>query len=152
MLKDITRWSESRRCSRDLNQLGYLDLGKPPGHNRVRRIDTAQPHCHHMDVELLRIFCSAHRAHRILVLYAKFIVVICCIVVDLIYWRNVPRSALFFSSTLVLLGSVVIFSVISVFSYLFLVVMTVTLSYRIYKNVMTAVRKTGEGHPFQLVQ
>lgn len=74
-----------------------------------------------------------------------------CPVLDLIYWRDVKKTGVVFGSLLVLLLSLALFSVLSVISYLSLVTLTVTISYRVYKNIMTAVQKTGEGHPFQYV-
>jgi hypothetical protein len=70
-------------------------------------------------------------------------------VIDLIYWRDIQRTTLLLLCTLATLFSFVLFSVLSVVAYASLVVMTTTLSFRIYKNVMAAVYKTGEGHPFQ---
>lgn len=70
-------------------------------------------------------------------------------VIDLIYWRDVTRSSLVLASALLLLLSFVMFSVLSVVSYIALVSLTVTITFRIYKNLMTAVQKTGDGHPFQ---
>jgi hypothetical protein len=70
-------------------------------------------------------------------------------VIDLIYWRDIQRTFLLLSCTLATLFSFVMFSVLSVVAYASLVVMTTTLSFRIYKNVKAAVYKTGEGHPFQ---
>lgn len=42
-----------------------------------------------------------------------------------------------------------LFSLISVFSYLSLLLLFGTISFRIYKNVLQAVQKTSEGHPFK---
>jgi len=70
-------------------------------------------------------------------------------VIDLIYWRDIQRTSLLLSCTLVTLFSFVLFSVLSVVAYASLVVMTTTLTFRIYKNIKAAVYKTGEGHPFQ---
>jgi hypothetical protein len=70
-------------------------------------------------------------------------------VLDLIYWRDVKKTGVVFGSTLVLLLSLSLFSVLSVVAYLSLITLTITISYRIYKNVLAAVQKTGEGHPFQ---
>ncbi|ELT94128.1 hypothetical protein CAPTEDRAFT_163753 [Capitella teleta] len=70
-------------------------------------------------------------------------------VVDLIYWRDIKKSAVVFGSMLVLLLSLALFSVLSVIAYLSLATLTVTVTFRIYKNVLGAVQKTGEGHPFK---
>ena len=72
-------------------------------------------------------------------------------VVDLIYWRDIKKSAVVFGSMLILLLSLALFSVLSVIAYLSLATLTVTVTFRIYKNVLGAVQKTGEGHPFKYV-
>ncbi|XP_053304674.1 reticulon-3 [Spea bombifrons] len=73
----------------------------------------------------------------------------CCAVWDLLYWRDVKKSGMVFGLTMVLLLSLAAFSIISVISYLILSLLTVTISYRIYKSVMQAVQKSDEGHPFK---
>jgi len=70
-------------------------------------------------------------------------------VVDLIYWRDIKKTGIVFGSMMVLLISLAIFSLLSVAAYLSLAALTVTVSFRIYKNVLQAVQKTGEGHPFK---
>jgi len=70
-------------------------------------------------------------------------------VLDLIYWRDVKKTGVVFGSMLVLLLSLALFSVLSVVAYLSLSALTVTVSFVIYKKVMQAVQKTGEGHPFK---
>lgn len=70
-------------------------------------------------------------------------------VLDLIYWRDVKKTGVVFGSMLFVLLSLSCFSVLSVLAYLSLAVLTVTLSFRIYKNVLQAVQKSGEGHPFK---
>jgi len=72
-------------------------------------------------------------------------------VLDLIYWRDVKKTGVVFGSLLVVLLSLALFSVLSVIAYLSLAALTVTVSFRIYKNVLGAVQKTGEGHPFKEV-
>ena len=72
-----------------------------------------------------------------------------CKVVDLIYWRDVKKSGVVFGSMMLLLLSLAMFSVLSVVAYLALATLTVTVSFRIYKNVLGAVQKSGEGHPFK---
>ncbi|XP_069821692.1 reticulon-3 isoform X1 [Dendropsophus ebraccatus] len=68
---------------------------------------------------------------------------------DLLYWRDVKKSGMVFGGTMVLLLSLAAFSIISVISYLILALLTVTISFRIYKSVMQAVQKSDEGHPFK---
>jgi hypothetical protein len=68
---------------------------------------------------------------------------------DLIYWRDVKKTGAVFGSLLILLLSLALFSVLSVVAYLSLIVLTITVTFRLYKNVMAAVQKSGEGHPFK---
>ncbi|XP_061173487.1 reticulon-1-A-like isoform X2 [Saccostrea echinata] len=68
---------------------------------------------------------------------------------ELIYWCDVKKTGVVFGSMLFILLSLSCFSVLSVLAYLSLAVLTVTLSFRIYKNVLQAVQKSGEGHPFK---
>ncbi|XP_044304437.1 reticulon-3 isoform X1 [Varanus komodoensis] len=68
---------------------------------------------------------------------------------DLIFWRDVKKTGLVFSTTLILLLSLAAFSVISVASYLILALLSVTISFRVYKSVIQAVQKSDEGHPFK---
>ena len=70
-------------------------------------------------------------------------------VIDLIYWRDVKKTGVVFGSMLVLLLSLALFSVLSVVAYLSLAGLTVTISFCVYKKVLGAVQKTGEGHPFK---
>lgn len=48
-----------------------------------------------------------------------------------------------------MLLSLAAFSVISVVSYLILALLSVTISFRVYKSVIQAVQKSEEGHPFK---
>ncbi|XP_075182788.1 reticulon-3 isoform X2 [Anomaloglossus baeobatrachus] len=68
---------------------------------------------------------------------------------DLLFWRDVKKSGMVFGGSMVLLLSLAAFSIISVISYLILALLTVTISFRIYKSVMQAVQKSDEGHPFK---
>ncbi|XP_022103649.1 reticulon-1-A-like isoform X2 [Acanthaster planci] len=70
-------------------------------------------------------------------------------VVELIYWRDPKKTGPVFASVLLVLLALSMCSFISVVAYLLLAVMTVTISFRVYKTVMQAVQKTGEGHPFK---
>ena len=71
---------------------------------------------------------------------------------DLIYWRDVRKTGVVFGSMLLVLLSLAFFSLLSVLAYLSLAVLTVTLSFRVYKNIMAAVQKSNDGHPFKSVQ
>ncbi|CAO2584535.1 Rtn3 [Lemmus lemmus] len=68
---------------------------------------------------------------------------------DLIFWRDVKKTGLVFGTTLIMLLSLAAFSVISVVSYLILALLSVTISFRVYKSVIQAVQKSEEGHPFK---
>jgi len=70
-------------------------------------------------------------------------------VVELVYWRDVKKSAIVFTSVMLLLISLATFSVLSVVAYMSLALLTVTISFRIYKNVLQAVQKSSDGHPFK---
>uniref|UniRef100_A0A8C4WUY4 Reticulon n=1 Tax=Eptatretus burgeri TaxID=7764 RepID=A0A8C4WUY4_EPTBU len=70
-------------------------------------------------------------------------------VVDLLHWRDVKPSGAIFGTTLILLLSLSVFSVISVVAYLTLAIISVTISFRVYKSVLQAIQKTNDGHPFK---
>lgn len=65
------------------------------------------------------------------------------------YWRDPKKSGIVFGSVLGVLLSLSYFSLISVVAHLSLVLLTGTISFRIYKNVLQAVQKTSDGHPFK---
>jgi len=69
-------------------------------------------------------------------------------VVDLIYWKDIKKSAGVAASSLILLISLSIFSVLSVISYISLAVLTVTFSFAVYKRTLAAIQKSNDGHPF----
>lgn len=70
-------------------------------------------------------------------------------VVDLLYWRDIKKSGLVFGASLFLLLSLTVFSIVSVFAYIALALLSVTISFRIYKGVLQAIQKSEEGHPFK---
>lgn len=70
-------------------------------------------------------------------------------VVELLYWRDPKKTGIVFGSILLALIALSCCSFISVLAYLLLAVMTVTISFRVYKSVMQAVQKTGDGNPFR---
>ncbi|XP_055495817.1 reticulon-4a isoform X3 [Leucoraja erinacea] len=70
-------------------------------------------------------------------------------VVDLIYWRDIKKTGLVFGASLFLLLSMTIFSIVSVIAYLGLAVLSVTISFRIYRGILQAVQKSDDGHPFK---
>ncbi|XP_062305705.1 reticulon-3 isoform X1 [Osmerus eperlanus] len=70
---------------------------------------------------------------------------------DLVHWRDPKKSGVVFGLSMLLLLSLAAFSVISVVSYLLLALLCVTITFRIYKSVVQAVQKSGDGHPFNSV-
>jgi reticulon-1 len=68
---------------------------------------------------------------------------------SLIYWRDVKKSGVVFGIGLAILLAMSMFSLISVFAYMSILTLAGTISFRIYKTVMSAVQKTSEGHPFK---
>ncbi|KAM4617516.1 reticulon-3 [Discoglossus pictus] len=72
-----------------------------------------------------------------------------CAVRDLLSWKDMKKTGAVFGVTMVMLLSLAAFSIISVISYLILALLTVTISYRVYKSIMQAVQKSEEGHPFK---
>merc|ERR1712110_1081700 len=68
----------------------------------------------------------------------------------LVYWNNPLESGVVFGSILVLLVAVKYMSLISVVANLGLALVTSTVAFRIYKSVLSAVKKTDDtGHPFK---
>nr|BAN20244.1 reticulon/nogo [Riptortus pedestris] len=68
---------------------------------------------------------------------------------SLVYWRDPKKSGIVFGILMVTLLSLTTFSLISVVAYLGLLTLAGTISFRIYKNIMQAVQKTSDGHPFK---
>lgn len=71
--------------------------------------------------------------------------------VDLIYWRDVKKTGVVFGSLMVILLSLAYLSLISVVAYTSLAVLTGTITFRVYKNIMQAVQKSQDGHPFKCI-
>ncbi|XP_072939247.1 uncharacterized protein Rtnl1 isoform X2 [Epargyreus clarus] len=71
------------------------------------------------------------------------------LVESLIYWRSAARSGAALGAGLVLLVALACCSVVSVLAYASLLALTAAVAFRIYKNVLQAVQKTNEGHPFK---
>merc|ERR1711944_163847 len=68
----------------------------------------------------------------------------------LVYWNNPLESGVVFGSVLVLMVAVKYMSLISVVANLGLALVTSTVAFRIYKSVLSAVKKTDDtGHPFK---
>lgn len=70
---------------------------------------------------------------------------------ELVFWKDPRKSGIAFGTGLVILMALACCSVISVIAYTGLTVLTGTLSFRVYKNILQAVQKTNEGHPFRSV-
>ncbi|XP_056099063.1 reticulon-3-like [Rhinichthys klamathensis goyatoka] len=70
---------------------------------------------------------------------------------ELVYWQKPKQSVLVFGGSMLVLISLARFSVISVVSYLFLALLCVTITFRVYKSVVHAVQKSDEGHPFKVL-
>jgi hypothetical protein len=68
---------------------------------------------------------------------------------DLIYWRDPRKSGTVFAMTLALLLAFAYFNVVSVLSYAGLIILSVTLGYRVYTSVTATVNKTEQKNPFQ---
>jgi len=68
---------------------------------------------------------------------------------DLIYWRDTQKSGVVYGSGMAFLLLLRWMSLISVVSYMSLFALTGTMTFRIYKNVMQAIQKTQDGHPFK---
>lgn len=73
----------------------------------------------------------------------------CIAVVDLIYWRDVKKTGVVFGGVMVILLSLAYLSLISVVSYTSLAILSGTITFRVYKNIMQAVQKSQDGHPFK---
>nr|XP_030124568.3 reticulon-4 isoform X1 [Taeniopygia guttata] len=70
-------------------------------------------------------------------------------VVDLLFWRDIKKTGVVFGASLFLLLSLTVFSIVSVTAYIALALLSVTISFRIYKGVIQAIQKSDEGHPFR---
>ncbi|XP_076990354.1 reticulon-4 isoform X3 [Tamandua tetradactyla] len=71
------------------------------------------------------------------------------VVVDLLYWRDIKKTGVVFGASLFLLLSLTVFSIVSVTAYIALALLSVTVSFRVYKGVIQAIQKSDEGHPFR---
>lgn len=69
--------------------------------------------------------------------------------VDLLYWRDVKTTGVVFGAALLLLLSLTACSIVSVSSYIGLALLSVTVTFRIYKGVLQAIQKSDDGHPFK---
>uniref|UniRef100_A0A8C1PGG9 Reticulon n=1 Tax=Cyprinus carpio TaxID=7962 RepID=A0A8C1PGG9_CYPCA len=62
----------------------------------------------------------------------------------------ISRTGVVFGASLFLLLSLSVCSIISVISYVALALLSVTISFRIYKGILQAVQKSEDGHPFKM--
>lgn len=72
-----------------------------------------------------------------------------CAVEALIYWRNPKKSGVVFGGVMTILLSLCFMSLISVVAYTLMLTIIATFSYRTYKDILQAIQKNGEGHPFK---
>jgi hypothetical protein len=68
---------------------------------------------------------------------------------ELVYWRDPKKSGIVFGTAFVILLALAFLSFISVVAYTSLAVLSGTFAFRVYKNVLQAVQKTQDGHPFK---
>ncbi|XP_050669764.1 reticulon-1-A isoform X4 [Leptidea sinapis] len=68
---------------------------------------------------------------------------------SLVYWRCAARSGAALGTGLVLLVALASCSVVSVLAYAALLALSAAVAFRIYKNILQAVQKTNDGHPFK---
>ncbi|XP_050669762.1 reticulon-3 isoform X2 [Leptidea sinapis] len=71
------------------------------------------------------------------------------LVESLVYWRCAARSGAALGTGLVLLVALASCSVVSVLAYAALLALSAAVAFRIYKNILQAVQKTNDGHPFK---
>ncbi|KAK3575638.1 hypothetical protein QTP86_031595 [Hemibagrus guttatus] len=69
---------------------------------------------------------------------------------DLLYWRDIQKTACVFGATLSLLISLSLLSIISVCSYIALALLSITICFRIYRGITDALQKSENIHPFKL--
>jgi len=70
-------------------------------------------------------------------------------VAELVYWRDPKKSGVVFGSIFLVLIALCFLSLISVVAYVSLALLTGTFAFRVYKNILQAVQKTNDGHPFK---
>ncbi|XP_075003911.1 reticulon-4 isoform X1 [Calonectris borealis] len=121
---EVSRWLAARRGGRQLR------LCRPP--NALAGSEKA------LGSQLCKIWVHAGT----LKMDAKM-------VVDLLYWRDIKKTGVVFGASLFLLLSLTVFSIVSVTAYIALALLSVTISFRIYKGVIQAIQKSDEGHPFR---
>jgi len=68
---------------------------------------------------------------------------------ELVYWRDPKKSGVVFGSIFIILIALAFLSFISVVAYTSLAILSGTFAFRVYKNILQAVQKTQDGHPFK---
>uniref|UniRef100_A0A8C3UAM7 Reticulon n=1 Tax=Catharus ustulatus TaxID=91951 RepID=A0A8C3UAM7_CATUS len=68
---------------------------------------------------------------------------------ELLFWRDVRKSAVAFGASLLLLLSLATLSAVTVVAHVALALLSVTISLRVYRAVVQALQKSEEGHPFR---
>ncbi|EDO30766.1 predicted protein, partial [Nematostella vectensis] len=71
------------------------------------------------------------------------------LVIDLVYWQEIKKTAIVFSTLLVVLISLSCCSLLSVITFFSMAVLTVALLYRVGMTVMGAIQKSGTENPFK---
>lgn len=71
--------------------------------------------------------------------------------IDLIYWKCVKKTGVFFALALVLLFSLTMYTFLSVVTFFSMALLTVSLLYRVGMTVMGAIQKTGTDNPFKTI-
>ncbi len=74
-----------------------------------------------------------------------------CALLGLLDWSRPKESTIVFSVVLVFLLAVRYVSLLSVIGNLSLALISATMAFRIYKSVLAAVNKSGEGNPFKVM-
>lgn len=67
-------------------------------------------------------------------------------VLDLIYWRDVKKTAIVLATSLLILTIFAIFPLLSIIAYTSLLVLTVTFGLRLYGNILCYIKKSKEPH------
>lgn len=68
---------------------------------------------------------------------------------ELVYWKDLRETGAVFAVGLIVLLSMTCCSIISVFSWISLLTLSGTISFRIYRVIVGAVQKKDDGVPFK---
>lgn len=72
-----------------------------------------------------------------------------CVVVDLVYWRNLRKTGVLFTGLVIALASLFQLSALTVISHVCLGVMCITFTLRLYYKLLELLRWNPGTHPFQ---